>query len=81
MNTKFKKDVLTLFGKQLNYHRTKRGLSYRKLAQLCDVDHSKISKIEKGKINIQLLTIIELSKGLNVHPRELFDFEFELQNE
>ncbi|MCX2679850.1 helix-turn-helix transcriptional regulator [Galbibacter sp. EGI 63066] len=50
-------------------------LSYRKLAQLCDVDYSDISKIEKGQIRIQLPTIYELAKGLGVHPKELFDFE------
>ena len=40
-----------------------------------------ISKIEKGEINIQLGTVMELAKGLNVHPRELFDFKFDLDKE
>ena len=36
-----------------------------------------ISKIEKGKRNIQISTILELAKGLEIHPKELFDFNLE----
>ncbi len=74
-------DYLDAFGKQLEKIRKSKNFSYRKMAQHCNVDYSDISKIEKGKINIQLLTIIELAKGLSIHPQELFDFEFEIQNE
>ena len=51
------------------------------MAQHCNIDYSDISKIEKGKINIQLLTVFELAKGLNIHPKELFDFDFSLEND
>jgi len=63
------------FGKQVEKFRTKLGLSYRALAQKCDVDHSNISKIEKGEVDIRMSTIQELSKGLEVHPQELFSFK------
>lgn len=43
----------------------------------CSIDDSKISKIEHGKINITLGTIIELAKGLEVHPQKLFDIDFD----
>jgi HTH-type transcriptional repressor of puuD len=52
-------------------------LSYRKLAQKCDIDHSNISKIEKGEVDLRISTIQELAKGLKVHPQELFDFKIE----
>lgn len=64
-------------GKQIEKLRKKLNLSYRQLAQRCDVDHSNLSKIEKGEINIQLSTLLEISKGLEVHPKELLDFEIE----
>jgi len=70
-----KRNYLLYFGKNLEKIRTDRGLSYRQLAQRCDVDFSEISKIEKGERNIQLTTIIELAKGLDKTPKELFDFE------
>ncbi|QCX37285.1 helix-turn-helix transcriptional regulator [Aureibaculum algae] len=66
-----------LFGKNLKRLRKSKGLSYRKLATRCNIDYSDISKIEKGERNIQLSTILELSKSLEIHPKELFDFELE----
>ena len=72
-----KKLLLKSFGNNLKNIRKRKGLSYRELAQLCDVDHSQISKIEKGLISIQITTLAELSKGLEIHPKELFDFVFE----
>lgn len=65
---------LILFGIHLRKLRTERNLSYRELAQRCNIDHSDISKIEKGLIKIQLPTLYELSTGLEVHPKKLLDF-------
>lgn len=70
-----KDEFKILFGKRLESLRTQQDLSYRAVAARCDVDSSDISKIEKGKVDIQLKTILELAKGLNRHPKELFDFE------
>lgn len=69
-----------LFGKNLNNLRKKRELSYRQLATRCNIDNSDLSKIEKGQRNISLSTILELAKGLEIHPKELFDFEFKNDN-
>ncbi len=65
------------FGKRVEKFRKKLGLSYRQLAQKCDVDHSNISKIEKGEVDVRISTIQELAKGLEVHPKELFDFKMD----
>lgn len=65
------------FGEHLKSVRKRKGLSLRRLAELCNMDNSNISKIEHGKFDIQLSTIIELAKGLDVHPRELLDYSFE----
>ena len=80
-NSLTKSDFKLLFGAQLEKLRTEKELSLRTLAQRCDIDHSDIGKIEKGKIDIQIGTVMELAKGLNVHPRELFDFKFDLEKE
>lgn len=66
---------LTGFGKRVQVLREQKQLSLRQLAQNCDIDFSDISKIEKGLRNIQMSTILELSKGLDVTPQELFDFK------
>lgn len=67
------------FGKIVEKYRKKLGLSYRELAQKCDVDHSNISKIEKGEVDLRISTIQELAKGLRIHPKELFDIEFDFK--
>lgn len=68
---------LELFGNQIKTLRKERGLSLRQLAQLCDIDYSDISKIEKGQRNIQISTILELTRGLDIHPKDLFDFKID----
>ncbi len=76
-----KNEFLRLFGERLGHFRTEQKLSFRELALNCNLDHSDIRKIEKGKRNIQLSTILELAKGLDIHPKELFDFEMNIEKE
>jgi transcriptional regulator with XRE-family HTH domain len=77
-----KRDFLVKFGNELNKLRKSRGLSYRKLATLCETsDHSYISKIEKGEANITLETVLELLIALDASPKDLFNFEIYLKNE
>ncbi len=71
---KKKKEALIQFGKRLSHLRKEKNLSFRKLATLCDVDYSDIKKFENGEKNITILTIIELSIGLDIHPKELLNF-------
>ena len=66
------------FGKNLKNIRMSKGLSLRALAANCDIDDSNISKIEQGKFDIQLSTLFELAKGLEVEPRKLLDLNNEL---
>lgn len=72
-----KSEFQSLFGKQINQLRKEKKLSFRQLSLNCDIDYSDLSKIEKGKKNIQLSTILELCKGLDKHPKELFSFDLE----
>ncbi|MET3035909.1 helix-turn-helix transcriptional regulator [Chryseobacterium sp. NRRL B-14859] len=66
---------LKSFGKRIETLRNEKNLSLRQLSQNCDIDYSDISKIEKGLRNIQMSTILELAKGLNITTKELFDFD------
>lgn len=70
-----KKEALVQFGKRLSHIRKAKKLSFRKLATLCNVDYSDIKKYEKGEVNITILTLMDLSVGLNVHPKELLNFD------
>jgi transcriptional regulator with XRE-family HTH domain len=54
--------------------------SYEKIASRCNLDASKISKIEKGRIDFRINTIFEIAKGLRVHPKELLDIKFSFED-
>lgn len=69
------------FGKRVEKFRKQLGLSYRELAQKCEVDHSNISKIEKGEVDLRISTIQELSRGLEISPQQLFDFKVDFEKE
>ena len=65
--------ILTAFGNNLKKIRNSKGLSLRALAAACtSLDHSDIAKIERGETNATLLTILQLARGLDVSPEELF---------
>lgn len=71
------KKRLKKFGANLKKLRTEKGLSMRELAALCDVDFSKIGKLETNQGNITITTLFEIAEGLGVHPRELLNFDVE----
>lgn len=51
--------------------------SYAKIATKCEIHSSKISNIANDRIDCQLSSLIELAKGLRIHPKELFDIDFD----
>ncbi|HXI01192.1 MAG TPA: helix-turn-helix transcriptional regulator [Sphingobacteriaceae bacterium] len=68
------KEALKKFGQNLRKLRDAQKLSLRDVSISCNIDNSKISKIEQGQINITFTTLLELAKGLNVEPSELMKF-------
>lgn len=62
------------FGSHIKKIRESKGMSLIEVDYRCNLDESNISKIENGKVNIQLSTIFELAKGLGVEAKELLDF-------
>jgi transcriptional regulator with XRE-family HTH domain len=71
------KTNLKKLGANIKRLREAKGLSFRELSYACDIDNSKISKIEKGQVNITFTTILQLAKALEVQPNELLKTEFE----
>jgi transcriptional regulator with XRE-family HTH domain len=68
------KKTLKKFGALVGKLRKEQNLSLRELSYACNIDYSKIGKIEKGQVNITLTTLLDLAKGLNVDPSELLAF-------
>lgn len=67
--------ILIKFGANLAKLRKAKKLSLRQLSALCNVDQADLSRMENGKINVSVTTVVDLATGLNIHPKKLFDFE------
>ena len=55
----------------LKTKRKEKGLSQRKLAQLLEIHHSIIGKIETGERQINVVELIKYCKKLGVNPTEI----------
>ncbi len=72
---------MVAFGENLKRLRLEKKLSQEKLALNSDIEYMQIFRIEHGKINTTISTILAIARALNVPPRELLDFEFDYTNE
>ena len=69
-----KEDLLREFGNRVKQLRLGKNLSQEKLSQVCDIDRTYISGVERGIRNVSLLNIARLAKALDVSPSELLKF-------
>jgi len=74
MVTEDQKALLKRFGNHVCAIRKNKKLSYRMIADNCNIDFTDISKIEKGKRNVTFLTVVELAKGLGVPLPDVVTF-------
>ena len=68
---------LIAFGKRLRALRKSKGLSQEQLAWKADSELSQISRMERGIINAGLSQLFKIAEALEIHPKELFDFDWE----
>jgi transcriptional regulator with XRE-family HTH domain len=61
-----RKQILKEFGKNLKRIRKEKKIALRELAAMAEMEHSQISKIEAGTINLTLTTIVSLADALEV---------------
>lgn len=64
-------------GKQIKSIRENQGLSQLDVASRCTYEKTTISRIENGRTNITLKTLVTLSLALEVELEEFFNFEVE----
>lgn len=64
------------FGKHIKELRLAKGLSRETLAAHCDIEVMQIYRIETGKVNTTISTLLALSKGLELQPKQLLEFQF-----
>lgn len=65
---------LETLGANIAAIRKSKNLTLRELSERSSVDFSAIGKIEKGKTNVSVLTLVDLASGLGVQPKKLLDF-------
>jgi len=63
---------LKLFGENLRRIRNEKDITMQQLANQAEIELSQIYRIESGKINPKLTTLLKIAKGLNVPPADLF---------
>ena len=70
------KKILKKLGAQIVVLRKKKKLSQTELGHLCDLDRQAMWRIEKGKTNPTTLTLVKISRALEISLKKLVDFEY-----
>ena len=70
---KYYRDELFLkkLGAKIRAERIKQGLSIYDLANLCDVEYSQITRIERAKINTSVSHLVLIADKLGLQPEYL----------
>lgn len=76
MDAKKKKEIRKLFGDYLKKRRKEylKIDSVRQLSFISNLDQSKLSKIEKGQVDLRFDTLMEIALTYKLKPKQLFDF-------
>lgn len=67
-------ETLKFFGNHLRLLRTKAGLSQIELSNKAGLSKNQIGNIERGEVNITLLTAQKITLILNISLSDLFHF-------
>ena len=66
------RSILEKFGERVRQLRKERGLSQEAFADLCRLDRTYISGIERGKRNLALCNIESIARAFGISISELF---------
>ena len=66
-----KQQLQNIFGEVLHKARMEKNLKQAELAEICDMDDTYISDLERGKYMPSMFTVLKLSKGLGLTLSEL----------
>lgn len=67
-----KAEILTRLGKHIAKAREAKGLSGAELARRCFLDRQSIARLEHGKTNPTVLTLVKISKALEISLEDFF---------
>lgn len=66
---------LILLGQEIAKQRKKQGLTQLDLASLVNMEKSTITRLEKGRTNPTSITLLKISKALNVPISKFYKFQ------
>lgn len=62
-------------GQRIKSIREGKGLTQQGLADLCNFEKSNMSRIEAGRTNLTLKSLLTIGQALNIPIKKLVDFE------
>ena len=68
-----KEDLQIKIGKRIIELRTKKGWTQADLARACEKDRQAIEKIENGKVNATIYSLMEIAEALEVSLVKIVD--------
>ncbi len=76
MTTQFSNDKLLIrIGKRLKEAREAKGMSQQEFADICEVEKSTISRIERGVVNSSIITLAHIAEHLDLELWEFLRFK------
>jgi transcriptional regulator with XRE-family HTH domain len=66
------KEVMANFGRNVRRIRLEKGFTQEELAESAGISQVQIARIESGKINTSISTVVAIAKALGVGEGELF---------
>ena len=75
MNTEIFNNLSARIGTRIRILREARNMTQQDLADLCNFDKADMSKIESGKANPTIKTLLRISQALEMKFSDLFQFE------
>ncbi|MCL9809859.1 helix-turn-helix transcriptional regulator [Flavobacterium luminosum] len=69
------------FGEHLQKLLIKHQKDVMTVASIGKIEPKQVYRVLNGEHGASMGTIISIAKGLEIHPKELFDFQFDLEKE
>jgi transcriptional regulator with XRE-family HTH domain len=66
-------DFLIFLGKRIKSIRNDKKLTQSELAELCNFEKATMSRIESGRTNMRMLTLIKISTALEVRITDIIN--------
>ncbi len=77
----YRKNYYMKFGQHLQQLLKKYDVDVVTVASFSNIEQKQIYRTLNGEHGPSMKTILSISQGLNIHPKELFDFDFETSDD